>query len=41
MICGDEAVVERLRPVFETLAPAPNRGWGRVGGAWAPATTPR
>jgi 6-phosphogluconate dehydrogenase len=31
MIGGDEAVVERLRPIFETLAPAPNRGWGRVG----------
>jgi 6-phosphogluconate dehydrogenase len=31
MIGGDEAVVERLRPVFETLAPAPDRGWGRVG----------
>jgi 6-phosphogluconate dehydrogenase len=31
MVGGDETVVERLRPVFETLAPAPNRGWGRVG----------
>jgi 6-phosphogluconate dehydrogenase len=31
MIGGDEAVVERLRPIFETLAPAPHRGWGRVG----------
>ena len=31
MIGGDESVVERLRPIFETLAPAPNRGWGRVG----------
>ena len=31
MVGGDEAVVERLRPIFETLAPAPNRGWGRVG----------
>jgi 6-phosphogluconate dehydrogenase len=31
MIGGDEAVVERLRPIFETLAPAPDRGWGRVG----------
>jgi 6-phosphogluconate dehydrogenase len=31
MIGGDEAVVERLRPVFETLAPAKDRGWGRVG----------
>src|SRR6195256_2604742 len=28
MIGGDEAVVERLRPIFETLAPAPDRGWG-------------
>jgi 6-phosphogluconate dehydrogenase len=31
MIGGDEEAVERLRPVFETLAPAPDRGWGRVG----------
>ena len=31
MIGGDEAVVERLRPIFETLAPAPGQGWGRVG----------
>jgi 6-phosphogluconate dehydrogenase len=31
MVGGDKVVVERLRPIFETLAPAPNRGWGRVG----------
>jgi 6-phosphogluconate dehydrogenase len=31
MIGGDESVVERLRPIFETLAPAPDKGWGRVG----------
>jgi 6-phosphogluconate dehydrogenase len=31
MIGGDEAVTERLRPIFETLAPSPDRGWGRVG----------
>ncbi|MFL6591347.1 MAG: phosphogluconate dehydrogenase (NAD(+)-dependent, decarboxylating) [Luteimonas sp.] len=31
MVGGDEAVVERLRPIFETLAPAPDKGWGRVG----------
>jgi 6-phosphogluconate dehydrogenase len=31
MIGGDAAVIERLRPVFATLAPAPDRGWGRVG----------
>ena len=31
MIGGDEAVVERLRPIFEALAPARDRGWGRVG----------
>jgi 6-phosphogluconate dehydrogenase len=35
MIGGGEAAVERLRPVFETLAPAPDRGWGRVGPAGA------
>jgi 6-phosphogluconate dehydrogenase len=31
MIGGDEAVVQRLRPIFETLAPANDQGWGRVG----------
>jgi len=31
MVGGDAAVVERLRPIFETLAPARDRGWGRVG----------
>jgi 6-phosphogluconate dehydrogenase len=31
MIGGDEDVVERLRPIFETLAPAADQGWGRVG----------
>ena len=30
-IGGDEAVVQRLRPILEVLAPAPDRGWGRVG----------
>ena len=32
MIGGDEQAVEHLRPIFATLAPAPDRGWGRVGG---------
>ena len=31
MIGGDEGVVEQLKPVFETLAPAADRGWGRMG----------
>jgi len=31
MIGGDKAVVERLAPIFRTLAPAPDRGWGHVG----------
>ncbi|WP_342316838.1 phosphogluconate dehydrogenase (NAD(+)-dependent, decarboxylating) [Lysobacter sp. FW306-1B-D06B] len=31
MIGGEETAVERLRPLFEALAPAPDRGWGRVG----------
>ncbi|HUY82942.1 MAG TPA: decarboxylating 6-phosphogluconate dehydrogenase [Steroidobacteraceae bacterium] len=35
MIGGDAAAVERLRPIFATLAPAPDRGWGRVGPAGA------
>jgi 6-phosphogluconate dehydrogenase len=33
MIGGDTDAVERLRPVFETLAPAKDQGWGRVGPA--------
>jgi 6-phosphogluconate dehydrogenase len=31
MVGGDTKVVERLRPIFETLAPAADRGWGHVG----------
>ena len=31
MIGGDAQVVERLKPIFETLAPAADQGWGRVG----------
>jgi len=31
MVGGDQVAVERLRPIFETLAPAPDKGWGRVG----------
>jgi 6-phosphogluconate dehydrogenase len=31
MIGGDTQVVERLRPVFQTLAPGKDFGWGRVG----------
>ena len=31
MIGGDEAAVEALRPIFETLAPGKDEGWGRVG----------
>ncbi|MEZ2346854.1 phosphogluconate dehydrogenase (NAD(+)-dependent, decarboxylating) [Terriglobus sp. RCC_193] len=31
MIGGDEEIVEKLRPIFETLAPAPDKGWGRTG----------
>ena len=35
MIGGAPEAVERLRPLFETLAPAPDRGWGHVGPAGA------
>ena len=35
MIGGDEDPVEYLRPIFETLAPAKDKGWGRVGPAGA------
>jgi 6-phosphogluconate dehydrogenase len=31
MIGGDKEPVERLRPLFETLAPAKDEGWGHVG----------
>lgn len=31
MIGGDRETVEYLRPVFETLAPSPDTGWGYVG----------
>jgi 6-phosphogluconate dehydrogenase len=31
MIGGNPDAVEFLRPIFETLAPAADKGWGRVG----------
>lgn len=31
MIGGHEQAIEALRPIFETLAPARDEGWGRVG----------
>ena len=31
MIGGNREAVEKLRPIFETLAPAPDKGWGYVG----------
>jgi 6-phosphogluconate dehydrogenase len=31
MVGGDEPIVEHLRPIFETLAPAADKGWGRTG----------
>ena len=31
MVGGTPEAVERIRPVLETLAPASDRGWGRVG----------
>jgi 6-phosphogluconate dehydrogenase len=33
MIGGDQEPVDFLRPVFEALAPAADKGWGRVGPA--------
>ncbi|MGH8033443.1 MAG: phosphogluconate dehydrogenase (NAD(+)-dependent, decarboxylating) [Luteimonas sp.] len=35
MIGGDQAATDALRPAFETLAPAPDKGWGRVGASGA------
>jgi len=31
MVGGDAEVVKRLAPIFQTLAPGPDKGWGRVG----------
>ena len=31
MVGGDETVVTRLEPIFHTLAPAPDKGYSRVG----------
>ncbi|HEY5648699.1 MAG TPA: decarboxylating 6-phosphogluconate dehydrogenase [Nitrospiria bacterium] len=31
MVGGDTEAVNRLRPALETLAPAPDKGWGHVG----------
>ena len=31
MVGGDDGAVARLRPIFETLAPAADLGWGHVG----------
>jgi 6-phosphogluconate dehydrogenase len=31
MVGGAEADVEHIRPILQTLAPGPDRGWGRMG----------
>ncbi len=31
MVGGEVPAVERLKPIFETLAPGPDQGWGHVG----------
>ena len=31
MVGGDEKLVDRLKPIFATLAPGKEQGWGRVG----------
>ncbi len=40
MVGGNPEAVARLRPIFQTLAPDPDKGWGHVGQA-APATSSR
>lgn len=35
MVGGADEAVEHIRPVLETLAPGPDRGWGHVGPAGA------
>ncbi len=31
MVGGDKQIVQTLEPIFKTLAPAPEKGWGHVG----------
>src|SRR5258706_4813530 len=31
MIGGDKPAVDRMKSIFETLAPAPDKGWGHMG----------
>ena len=31
MVGGDGDAVERIKPIFQALAPAPDKGWGHVG----------
>ena len=31
MVGGDDEAVGRIRPILETLAPAPDKGWGHMG----------
>jgi 6-phosphogluconate dehydrogenase len=33
MVGGDVDTIKRLAPIFQTLAPSPDKGWGRVGPA--------
>jgi 6-phosphogluconate dehydrogenase len=35
MVGGEQEIVERHRPIFATLAPGPEHGWGHVGPAGA------
>jgi 6-phosphogluconate dehydrogenase len=35
MVGGDLGVIEYLNPIFETLAPSADKGWGRVGSVGA------
>jgi 6-phosphogluconate dehydrogenase len=31
MVGGDAGLIKRISPIFQTLAPGPDKGWGRVG----------
>lgn len=31
MVGGEKDIVAKIKPIFQTLAPAPNKGWGYVG----------
>ena len=37
MVGGEVAAFQRLEPIFQTLAPSPDKGYGHVGPSWSRA----